>query len=339
MHSCHTNKIWYKNKLFLASLATTILYLSSYFFPIMEQFRFRFGLYFREIWWAILLGLFIGGIIERFVPEKYVTKLLSNDGKYSILNAVSLGFAMSVCSHGILALAIQIYKKGASIPSVIAFLLAAPWANISITILLISFFGVKNAIFIICSALIVAITTGYIFVWLDKKNLIEKSKKGMPTKDFSIIEDIKKRSKQYKVSASQFKEDIKIITKGSISLGNMVAWWILIGVVFASLAGAYIPHHIFQDYMGATASGMGITLIAATLLEICSEGTAPMAFELFLQTGAIGNSFVFLMAGVATDYTEIGLLWYNIGRKTALWLPIITTPQILFFGAMGNWLL
>ncbi len=50
----------------------------------------------------------------------------------------------------------------------------------------------------------------------------------------------------------------------------------------------------------------------------------------------LSNPFVFLMAGVATDYTEIGLLWSNIGRRTAFWLPIVTVPQILIVGALLN---
>ena len=42
------------------------------------------------------------------------------------------------------------------------------------------------------------------------------------------------------------------------------------------------------------------------------------------------------LAGVPTDYTEIGLLWSNIGRRTATWLPIITVPQIVLFGYARN---
>ncbi len=42
------------------------------------------------------------------------------------------------------------------------------------------------------------------------------------------------------------------------------------------------------------------------------------------------------MAGVVTDYTEIGLLWTNIGRKTAIWLPIIAVPQVVIFGIIFN---
>ena len=81
---------------------------------------------------------------------------------------------------------------------------------------------------------------------------------------------------------------------------------------------------------------MIVVLVLATLIEVCSEGSSPMAFEIFKQTGAFGNSFIFLMAGVATDYTEIGLIWSNIGEKAARWLPVITVPQVLILGYLFN---
>jgi uncharacterized membrane protein YraQ (UPF0718 family) len=81
---------------------------------------------------------------------------------------------------------------------------------------------------------------------------------------------------------------------------------------------------------------MFLTLAFATILEVCSEGTSPIAFEIFNKVAVLGNPFVFLMAGVATDYTEIGLLWSNIGRRTAIWLPVVAVPQILLLGALLN---
>jgi len=79
-----------------------------------------------------------------------------------------------------------------------------------------------------------------------------------------------------------------------------------------------------------------VTIILATVIEICSEGSSPLAFEIYRQTGALGNSFVFLMAGVVTDYTEIGLLWANVGRRVALWMPLVTVPQVVAIGYAAN---
>lgn len=243
---------------------------------------------------------------------------------------------MSACSHGILALSIQLYKKGASNPAVIAFLLASPWANLPLTIMLIAFFGIK-ALYIIVCAIIIAIVTGLIYQALESKGLIEVNKNATPTKkQFSILNDVKSRISLYRISGKQLIGDVRGVYKGATSLANMVLWWILIGMGLASLAGAYVPQGIFQNYMGATIAGLLVTLVIATIMEVCSEGTAPLAFEPYRQTGALGNAFVFLMAGVVTDYTEIGLLYFNVGKKVTVWLPIITVPQVLAFGILAN---
>jgi len=79
-----------------------------------------------------------------------------------------------------------------------------------------------------------------------------------------------------------------------------------------------------------------VTLFFATIIEVCSEGSSPLAFEIYNQTGAFGNSFVFLLSGVITDVTELGLIWHNIGKKAAIWLPIITVPQVIILGYLFN---
>ena len=328
----------FSNKTFLVSAVLVVLCLSASFIPLLEPFRSALLDYFKMIWWAVLLGLVLGGVIDYYIPREYVSSLLAQPGKRkNIFNAVILGFFMSVCSHGILALAIQLHKKGASTPSVVAFLLASPWANLPLTIMLIGFFGWLQALYIILVALVVAVTTGLIFQGLESKGLIEKNENSYSLDaGFSIKEDIRKRWQEYHFSPAQCQKDVKGIWAGVVSLSNMVLWWILVGMGVASLAGAYIPQEFFYQYMGPSATGLLVTLILATVLEVCSEGTAPLAFEIFRQTGALGNSFVFLMAGVATDYTEIGLLWHNVGKRTAIWLPLVTVPQIIVYGIIAN---
>ncbi|MCK5305803.1 MAG: permease [Candidatus Omnitrophica bacterium] len=336
--SCSTNqkKSIYKNKNFIVILILLSTIFLSYLVPLLEPFRIALWEYFKIIWWAILLGFFLGGVIDHYVPREYISHLLAQPKKKTIFYSVFLGFLMSTCSHGILALAIQLHKKGASNAAVVAFLLASPWANVAVTIMLIGFFGMK-ALYIVFSAIIIAINTGLIFQLLERKNIIEKNTNQLEyDKDFSIKKDIRSRLKKYRLSWQSLRNDMKGVYRGAMSLSNMVLWWILIGMGIASLAGAYVPSHIFQNYMSASVGGLFVTLLVATVIEVCSEGSAPMAFEIFRQTRAIGNSLVFLMAGVATDYTEIGLLWHNVGKKTAIWLPIITVPQIIVLGWIAN---
>jgi len=329
-------KPFFKNKLFIVSAITSALILASFFISFLVPFRNSFLMYLKTIWWAVLLGLLLGGLIDYYIPREYISKILAHRAPLTIFNAVFLGFLMSACSHGILALSIQLHKKGASNPAVVSFLLASPWANFTITVMLIGFFGLKG-LFIILAAMVVAINTGFIFRFLERKGLIEKNKNTVDVPEqFSILQDWKARAKNYRLTPDTLITDSKGIIGGACMLADMVLWWIIIGVLLASLAGSYIPVHFFHRFMGPTLLGLVVTLAMATVIEVCSEGSSPLAFEIYRQTGALGNSFVFLMAGVATDYTEIGLLWTNVGRRVALWLPVVTVPQILVLGYLAN---
>jgi len=336
----HTKKPWYKERLYIITIITIIIVIVSYFVTLLNPFFNAFLDYLKLIWWAILLGFLIGGIIDYFVPRVYIEKYLSRHRKRTIVYSIIFGFLMSACSHGILAIAIALYKKGASTSSVVTFLLASPWANLPITVLLFGFFGLKAALIVI-SAIFIALTTGIIFLQLEKKGLVEcdKCKLGEDVevlKDFSIIKDIKKRWKNYEFNKKNTIAAIKGTIQGSWALTKMVMWWLIIGMLMAAVARAYIPHGYFEQYMGPTFLGLLVTLFFATIIEVCSEGSSPLAFEIYSKSGAFGNSTVFLLAGVVSDMTEIGLIWSNIGKKAAIWLPIITIPQALIVGYLFN---
>ena len=171
---CKTEKIEIGKKLKIFGSLFILVFLISYL-PIFSALNESLLSYLKIIWWAVLLGLFIGGMIDYFVPEEFIFKYLGQKKKRTIFYAVIFGFLMSACSHGILAISMQLYKKGASIPAVITFLLASPWANLPITILLFGFFGIK-ALFFIIAAMFIAVFTGFIYMLLEKFGLIEKSK-------------------------------------------------------------------------------------------------------------------------------------------------------------------
>jgi uncharacterized membrane protein YraQ (UPF0718 family) len=312
------NKLKITGSIFIGIFALSYL-------PFLAAFNESLISYLELVWWAILLGLVMGGFIDYFVPDGFIFKYLGRRKKLTILNAALAGFLLSACSHGILAISIQLYKKGASIPAVITFLLASPWANLPITILLFGFFGVKAFIFIL-AAIVIAIFTGFIFSLLQKLSLIE------PSKDVENAETYHwDNFRNFNLSKS-----VKGVVRGTVNLANMVLWWIIIGFLVAAVIKTWVPHEFMMSYFGPDFIGLLLTLLVATVIEICSEGSSPIAFEIYTTIGTLGNPFVFLMAGVVTDYTEIGLLWTNIGKRTAIWLPVVTVPQVLILGYLFN---
>jgi len=118
---------------------------------------------------------------------------------------------------------------------------------------------------------------------------------------------------------------------------QMVIRWILFGILLASFVRTFVSIDLFQTYFGPTLAGLGLTILAATVIEVCSEGSTPIAADLLTRAHAPGNSFAFLMAGIATDYTEIMVLKDTTRSwKVALFLPLITVPQVLVIAWLIN---
>jgi uncharacterized membrane protein YraQ (UPF0718 family) len=328
VHSCCLvkKKPWYKEPLYLILIVIGGVLIVNWWLvrsgievlvPVIAKF---FG-YFGRAWWAILLGLVIGGLVDILVPEELMVRLLAR-GKKSIFLAVGLGFLASACSHGILAISMSLYKKGASTAATLAFLLAAPWANLAITLLLFSLFGIK-ALLIIGGAILVAVVSGFVFQFLENKGMIESGKKVV----------IKEKIIWAWPGLNKLVSDLN---RSIWSLTKMVVWWVLLGFLISSFLGAYVPEAFFHRYFGPTFAGLLATLALASIIEVCSEGSAPMAFELFEKTRAFGNTFIFLQAGVITDFTEFGIVWSNIGKRAAIALVSVTVPLTLLLGFLFN---
>jgi uncharacterized protein len=133
------------------------------------------------------------------------------------------------------------------------------------------------------------------------------------------------------------RENYLLLAREGMAGSRMVLRWILFGFVVTGVIRAFVPELEFQHYFGPTTAGMFLTLLATTLLEVCSCGSSPIAADILTRAHAPGNAFVFLMAGAATDYTEIvSLRQTTRSWKATLALPLITTPQVLLIGWLIN---
>ena len=313
-------------------LTALLLAAAGWWWPAAASTSALYRAYLAKVMPPFLLGLLIGGFVDRFIPKEYIVTLLASRRKRVIARSTLLGFLASSCSHGCLALAIELYRKGASVPAVVSFLLASPWASMAFTLVILNLFGLKGGA-IVGGALVIAVITGLIFQRLAAQGLIESNPNEIAVHaGFSIRRDLISRWRRYSWSLPELSRDVMGVLRGMGSLGRMVMGWVQLGLVVSALLGALIPHEAFVRFFGPSAGGLLLTLVAATVIEVCSEGTAPLAFELYRQTSALGNAFAFLMGGVVTDYTELAAFWANIGRRTVLWMLLVTIPLVVGVG-------
>ena len=338
--ACHVaQKASLRDPLIWVPVSGIVLSTAGWWWPAATNASAIYVAYLPKVGIPLLVGLLIGGLIDHFVPKEYIVHLLAGQRKRVIARATLIGFLASTCSHGCLALALELHRKGASIPAVVSFLLASPWANMSLTLIILSLFGLKGLAIVIC-ALVISLITGLIFQQLALRNLIEANPNMIEVSEgFSIRQDFISRWHVYAWTRQQMVHDGRGVLHGALSLGRMVLGWVQLGLVMSALLGALVPHDALMRFFGPSMGGLLLTLLAATIIEVCSEGTAPLAFELYRHTGALGNAFAFLMGGVVTDYTELAAFWANIGRRTVLWMLLITLPLVIILGwCLNAWI-
>lgn len=285
-------------------------------------------------WWGVLIGTLFLSLMSK-IPREFVMSVLGNQkGANGIARAMLAGVLLDLCNHGILMIATKIYQRGASIGQVMAFLIASPWNSFSLTLILISMIGLKYTALFILFSCVIAFVSGMVFDALVTRGHLPKNPNtfDLPA-DFKFWPEAKAQLSRVTWSYNLFKDMLKT----GIVDSRIVVRWLLAGIVLASALRMFFTPEMFAQYFGPSFIGMMATLVFATVLEVCSEGSSPIAADLVTRAASPGNAFTFLMAGASTDYTEIMVMKdATKSWKIALFLPLVTLPQIIAIGAVLN---
>src|SRR5436305_6005270 len=80
---------------------------------------------FWEVWWALVLGFALSGIVQAWVPRRRLEQALGGRGLREVAIATGLGAGSSSCSYAAIAIAKSLFAKGASLVSAMTFQFAS----------------------------------------------------------------------------------------------------------------------------------------------------------------------------------------------------------------------
>lgn len=327
--------MWICAPLVLIPYALTFFNLPAFAsFPAAQTYIHSIHEFVNNTWWGVLTGILFLALLSKIPREFVMSALGRNKGPGGIARAMAAGVLLDLCSHGILMIGTKIYQRGASLGQVMAFLIASPWNSISLTLILIAMIGLKLTLLFLVLSVVIAFFSGLIFdALVDRKILPQNPHSFSMPDDFRFWAEAKRRLASVRWTPALIKD----MVSGGLKDSAMVIRWLLFGIVIASVLRVFLDPATFAQYFGPTMLGMAATVFFATILEVCSEGSSPIAADLVNRGGAPGNGFAFLMAGVSTDYTEIMVLKdLTKSWKIALFLPLVTLPQIICLGLILN---
>jgi len=308
-------------------------YLALYFNALSELFK--------ELWLYFLLGLLVSALIQEFVSTKKLLKYFGGNNFGSLLRATAAGLFVSVCSCGAIPIAATLRERGASTASALTFLLAAPWGGLLHVLLISGFIGIKNTIILLIFSLLTAFTAGLVLAKLENKKIIEtgipkKHKKNERVLCVECVDAEKLRLIHEKENIGN--RIIYCVPKNMWQIFKDVGKYIVIGVLIAAALKAFVPSELVTNYLGNGSKFLPVLIAVpiSAVLELASEGLALLGGQLYLLGASLGVVFVIMMVGVATDITELSMIWGKFGKRCAIAYILTATPIAVLFAWMIN---
>jgi uncharacterized membrane protein YraQ (UPF0718 family)/YHS domain-containing protein len=282
---------------------------------------------FWEVWWALVLGFLLSGIVQAWVPRAPLERALGDRGPRALTLSTGLGAASSSCSYAAVAIAKSLFQKGASLASAMAFQFASTNLVFEIGIVIWIFLGWQFTLAEFAGGLLLIV-----LMWVGVRLLIsgreeERAREHATNADAGHLHPSAGGSRIFSLQgwtdvAHNFRGDWAMLWK-EIGAGFVIAGFV-----------ALLPMDFFNGLF-LTDRGGALQLIenvvvgplVAVLSFVCSVGNIPLAAVLW----AGGISFSGVIAFVYADLIIIPLVL--IYRRYYGW-RITAVIVSLMFGAI-----
>jgi uncharacterized membrane protein YraQ (UPF0718 family)/copper chaperone CopZ len=249
----------------------------------------------------LVLGFLMAGVVHQLFPKTWIKRHLGRGGFMQSFKASVFGVPLPVCSCGIIPLAKELKKSGASNAGVAAFLASTPQTGVDSAIATGGLMSWGFAVVRVVVAFISGILTGGIIGLTEKTHPAELEEDAMPT-----------QPKKPGFSMS------KMLYYGLVELPSDIRNSLLLGLGIAALISLFLPQ--YQEMISANSLWLSYlaVLILAIPLYVCSTGSIPIALALLGSGFSPGSALVFLVAGPATNIVTLVTMTDIIGVKNTI---------------------
>jgi uncharacterized membrane protein YraQ (UPF0718 family)/YHS domain-containing protein len=281
-----------------------------------------------EVWWALVLGFLLSGIVQAWVPRARMERVLGGRGLRSLALATGFGAASSSCSYAAVAIAKSAFQKGASLAAVMALQFASTNLVFEIGIVIWVFIGWQFTLAEFVGGLILIVLMWLAIRLLVSRRVEEQAREHAVAADTGHVHHTAVgRPHLFSIDAwsdvaRNFRGDWEMLWK-EISAGFLIAGFI------ALLPMSFFNDLFLTDTGGAAqlAENVVVGPIVAVLSFVCSVGNVPLAAVLW----AGGISFSGVIAFIYADLIIIPLVLIY-GRYYGWRLAAVLVT--VMFGAM-----
>ncbi|MGG0410219.1 permease [Peribacillus simplex] len=252
----------------------------------------------------ILLGVLISGIIQMFVSEEMIAKIIPKNPILSVLSAIGAGVFFLACECGIVPITRRLIAKGVPLSAAIAFMLSAPILNP--IVLFSTYIAFGNSWIMVFYrggiAFVVVLIIACILSFQFKTNQLKQEH----------IEHIH----HHKLT---IKDKITGMFKHSIEEFFSVGKYLIIGALLAAAIQTFLKTSLLLEIGQGKLSGNAVMMALSYVMSLCSQADAFVASS-FRSTFSPSSLVAFLVFGAMFDIKNTIMLLGTFKTKFVLCL-------------------
>jgi uncharacterized protein len=285
----------------------------------------------------IVLGVLIAGLLEEFVPQEALAKVIPKNRILGIAIGCVLGLVFPMCECGIIVVMKRLLRKGLPLSVCVGYMLAGPVINgIVMVSTYVAFDPPQESDYILGGPLyVVAWRVGLAYVVAFITALIvdwQWNKHGIRLLHPSVRAGLKRSGADDLENGNNSKtwsESLDNITKTALNDFVDIMAFLVLGAVLAASGKAFLREGNFERFVSATpAVAIPLMMGVAVLFCLCSEADAFVAAN-FSMAWPPASKLAFLVLGPMLDLKLV--LMYTRVFRTRLILTIITAVVVQVF--------
>lgn len=302
----------------------------------------------------LLLGYFIAGLINVYLPASSMKSQLGNSSFGHSVKAAFIGAPLPLCSCGVIPTALGLRKSGASKNATASFMVATPETGVDSVSITYALMGPFMAVFRPIAAVSSAIIAGELVRLTDDK----KENQGV-IKVSSCCGEHPKHTHSHKNHShthhghahgdthshghahqhESFDSNLKQLMHFSfVKMLGDTANWLLVGIFFAALVQTFVPESFLSQW-GSGLLAMLVMVVVSIPMYICATASTPIAAGLLLAGVSPGAVLVFMLTGPATNLATLGVLGKELGRRALGAYLVGVIVSAIVMGFVLDWML
>ncbi len=274
----------------------------------------------------VMIGAFVSSIIQIFVSEQFIAKIIPKSRFIGLIAASLMGFIFPVCECAIVPIMRRLIKKGVPLHIAVTFMLAVPIVNpVVLASTYYAFSGQAYMVFLRgILGLIGAIIIGHLIGKIQNKKTPLKHETNHEHHSCSCGYHYHSQQSNRRDIVSKI---INIIQHTSSELYN-VGKFLIIGALLSALMQTFISRSYILSIGHGIVSSSIVMMILAFVLSLCSEADAFIA-RTFVGQFTTGSIVGFLIFGSMIDIKNTLMLSGSFKLKFVI--KLIATISIVCF--------